>query len=69
MSTQTPIAATNVGMDRPWWDRPSILATGATILVLATLASNVATLGLDSEVDPVSGLAAARLFSMARAAR
>ena len=63
---QQVLVATAAGSDDPWWKRPSILYTGAAVLVLATVASNVFTCGMDAEVDPAAGAASLRLLQMAR---
>jgi hypothetical protein len=62
-----PIVASAADSTRPWWDRPSILWTGAAIIVTASIATDILTLGLDSEKDLVTGPLALRLATMATA--
>ncbi len=60
-----PLVASAAESDRPWWDRKSILYTGAAIIVAASIATDIITLGLDAEKDPFAGAAALRLATMA----
>jgi hypothetical protein len=64
-SRPAPVVATAAGSDRPWWDRPSILYTAAAVIVTASVAADIFTLGLDAEKDPFTGAAALSLVRMA----
>jgi len=64
-SATAAIATTGAGSDRPWWDRPSILYTAAAVIVTASVATDILTLGLDAEKDPFTGAAALSLVRMA----
>ncbi len=66
-SPQNTVVATAAGSNKAWWDRPSLLWTGAAILVVATLASNVVTWGADTEADPAAFVLAGRLAARAMA--
>ncbi|WP_284944981.1 LysM peptidoglycan-binding domain-containing protein [Acidisoma cladoniae] len=64
--SQTGVQVATTGeTSKAWWDNPTVLLSGAAILVLATLASNVVTWGADAEVDPASFSAASAMTARA----